>query len=707
MKKLITLLLCAVMLFSAVMPVSAFISESETAPMVGDANGDGKVDTKDSHIIKASLSNKNVKYLIAGADTTGDGVVNTKDSFMIKKNIAVGTELAPGAGNTVERIVIGNAEIASFEISLPADATENMQFAASELRDYIKLARGAELDIVTDSTAEHRIVISLDTTGELGVEGVDILCKGGNLYITGGTLRGCMYGVYDFLEKYIGWVFINDENIFLNKNGSIVVEDGSHYRNVPTMEFRDSNTYSYHGNELLAPITKLKISSWRGRGALEKNAKYGYSIGFVGTAHTMADYCDDIDNSKQICYSDPTRYDQVLTGVLAKIADVKKRNNPCPSISVSPMDNTNYCICRKCRAKNKDAQSYMGSQLDFVNRIAADVEKEYPEVHVLTLAYWLARIPPKNDLVPAENVDILYCWSGCNNHPYDAGLCSEDGDRWWYTNVYDTQYFEKWIDITQGKVYVWHYSTSYHFYLGQPDIIDNIRQDIKYMADKGADGIYCEGYYGTHDAHKDGNSFDLLTMYLLARCMWEPDMSEEDYNSYIEEFMYWYYGDGFNELVEYRKMCGEATEAEDIGCWVNNGDMVFDCISEIYYAENNDKIFELIDTALQKTLATGTKEQYDHLVHLAAGAYWLCLASTYDTKYTNGTAEERALFEERYTQLYNWMIDYNIVDLDGNRVGFDNATKNGLDFGTDPYLWTGLTSAQRHDTAKRDKPEYR
>ncbi len=716
MKKLITLLMCAIMLASAVIPVGAFISEAETAPSVGDANGDGKVDLKDSSIIKSALLGRDTSYFIAGADTTGDGVVNSKDAFMLKQYLADDSvQLAPGDGYTVERIVLGNTEIADFEISLPADATENMEFAASELQEYIMRARGAKLDIVYDSTAEHRIVIALDTTGELGNEGVDILCKDGNLYITGGQLRGCMYAVYDFLERYIGWVFINDENVCLNKNGSIIVKDGSHYHHVPAMEFRDSMTHSYEGSHLPA-VTKLKISSWRGRGALEKSAKYGYSIGFVGTAHTMADYCSDIDNDHQICYNTASRFNEVLKGVLAKIEDVLSRGYPCPSISVSPMDNTNYCSCTKCRAGYSQAQSYMGPQLDFVNRIAAEVEKVYPEVHVLTLAYWLARIPPKNGLVPADNVDILFCWCGCNNHPYTAELCSEDGDRWWYTNVYDRQYFETWRSITKGKLYAWHYSTSYQFYLGQPDIIDNILADIKYMSDVGVDGIYCEGYYGSHEDHKDGNTFDLLTMYLLARCIWDPDMSKDEYNAYLEEYMYWYYGDGWKELVEYRKMCGEATEA--LGkCWVNNGDMVFDCISEQYYADNNDKVFELIDTALEKTLAGGSDEQYDRLVHLAAGAYWLCLASTYESKYTNGTEAERTLYEERYTRLFNWMLDYSIVDLDGKREGFDNATyvtetdENGaavrvhrLDFNTDPYLWTGLTI--KNDT-KKDKPKYR
>lgn len=699
MKKFICILLTLLTIIPATaLPSFAWLDSSvDTAAMVGDADGNGKIDAKDSALIKNSILGRYADINLAGADLNGDGLVNTKDSYCIKRSIVYGTNWAPGAGSTVERIMIGNTEIADFEISLPEDATENMKFAASELSEYINRARGVQLRVVTDSVAQHRIVINIDTAGELGDDGIDILVSDGCLYITGGKMRGAMYGVYEFLERYIGWVFINSENVCLNKNGSIVIADGTHYHYVPTMEFRDSMTYSYDGAHIDA-ATKLKISSWRGRGALERSAKYGYAVGFVGTAHTMADYCPDIDNSKQICYSDKDRYTEVLAAVLARIKQVLDKGDTCPSISVSPMDNTNYCTCKTCRLAYKAGKSYMTTQLAFVNKIAEGVAEVYPEIHVLTLAYWLARIPPRNGIVPNDNVDILYCWCGCNNHPYTAEKCSEDGDRYWYTNVYDKQYFEEWVRITKGKVYAWHYSTSYHFFLAQPDIIDNIRLDIKYMADFGINGIYCEGYYGTPDEHKDGNTFDMLTMYLLARCIWNPDMSEEEYNAYIEEFMYWYYGEGWQELVEYRKMCGEATEAYG-KCWVNNGDISFDCISEEYYAENNDKIFELIDSALSKEC---TEAQYTNLVHLAAGAYWLCLCATYTDKYTNGTAEERALYEERYTRLYNWMIDYNIVDLDGKTAGFDRNKE--LDFNVDPYSWTGLDV--KH-AAKSKQPEYR
>lgn len=556
-----------------------------------------------------------------------------------------------------------------------------MKYAASELQKYIRLARGRELPIVTDSAAAHRIIIALDETGELGDEGVDILAADGNLYITGGKLRGCMYGVYEFLERFIGWVFISSDNTFLNKNGSIAIEDGTHYRHIPVISDRDSQTWSYRfeNSDLssLEGALRLKTSSWKNRGALEKSEKYGYAVGYVGTAHSMASYYSGVDNTRQICYNDDAIYKEVSKNVLAKVERTLERGYNCDRISVAPMDNTKYCACRSCRLQNYAEKSYMGSQLQFVNRIAADVAAVYPEVHVMTTAYWLARKPPVT-LEPGETVDILYCWAGCNNHPFDGSECYDEGNRLWYNNIKENEYFERWCEITKGAVYCWICATSYSATLGEASLIPEMRDNIRYLADHNVYGVYCEGYYGTSSTYKDGNCFDLLTMYLFLRCMWDPYMSEEDFNNYENEFLRYYYGDGWKEIREYIDMNGEATDS--LGkCWANNCDIVFDCIDYDYYHDNAEQMFELIDSALKKA---STPEEIDHTEHLAASVYWMCLCATHD-KLESGTEAERQQYTDRYSKLYEWMIKYPIVDLDDKNGNFDPSDPTV----TDPYKW--------------------
>ena len=73
--------------------------------------------------------------------------------------------------------------------------------------------------------------------------------------------------------------------------------------------------------------------------------------------------------------------------------------------SVSINDNSNYCTCEKCAALAAKEESQMAPVLQLVNRVAAEVEKEFPERCVETLAYTWTTKPPKT-LRPRHNVVI-------------------------------------------------------------------------------------------------------------------------------------------------------------------------------------------------------------------------------------------------------------------------------------------------------------
>lgn len=105
-------------------------------------------------------------------------------------------------------VTIAGNDIADYVIVKPADATESEAFAAEELSAYIEKACGVKLEIVMETDSEKTITIVRDTSGELGTDGVRICTEDGKLTIAGGTVRGCLNGVYEFLDSYIGWRFL-------------------------------------------------------------------------------------------------------------------------------------------------------------------------------------------------------------------------------------------------------------------------------------------------------------------------------------------------------------------------------------------------------------------------------------------------------------------------------------------------------------------
>ena len=86
-----------------------------------------------------------------------------------------------------------------------------------------------------------------------------------------------------------------------------------------------------------------------------------------------------------------------------------------------------------------------------------------------------------------------------------------------------------------------------------PDF-DTLRENISYFAKSNAAGIEVESSLRT-----DGE-FGQLRSYLLSKLFWEPDMSEEEYEGYMDEFLTEVYGEGGTYLRQYIELANEVTE---------------------------------------------------------------------------------------------------------------------------------------------------
>ena len=104
-------------------------------------------------------------------------------------------------------------------------------------------------------------------------------------------------------------------------------------------------------------------------------------------------------------------------------AEIRKRIQEHPEamiFSVSQNDWRNYCTCEKCRKLAEEEGSQAGPLLHFVNAIANDVAKDYPDKIIDTLAYQYTRKPPKH-VKPAPNVAIRLCSiECCFTHPLET-----------------------------------------------------------------------------------------------------------------------------------------------------------------------------------------------------------------------------------------------------------------------------------------------
>ena len=147
------------------------------------------------------------------------------------------------------------------------------------------------------------------------------------------------------------------------------------------------------------------------------------------------------------------------------------RHDPGASIiSISQLDNSNYCQDEHEAAIIAEEQSPAGPILRAVNYIADGLKDEFPDVLVSTLAYSYSRPVPVVTR-PAKNVIVRFC-----------------------TSSFDRDLVEAWSNIT-SNIFVWDYLTNFGQYVMPFPITFELGKDIRFLAEHGV-----TGYFGTWDS---------------------------------------------------------------------------------------------------------------------------------------------------------------------------------------------------------------
>lgn len=157
--------------------------------------------------------------------------------------------------------------------------------AVKELQTYIKKISGAKIKAVTESevTPEDKAIILGETALENGLvkinrkkiaeDGFRIISDGKHLFISGEDSRGTLYGVYTFLEEYLGVRWFTPELEVVPENKDILI-DGKINRTVePSFSIRRNDCRGT--NDAHRARTKMNVSFWN-----EAN-EYGGALTYV------------------------------------------------------------------------------------------------------------------------------------------------------------------------------------------------------------------------------------------------------------------------------------------------------------------------------------------------------------------------------------------------------------------------------------------
>ena len=494
-------------------------------------------------------------------------------------------ELASCLGSRTIVLCTTALTTANTAIILPNEPTESEEHAAHELANFLEQITGKFFQIVNENAAkpEHAIIIgrnmNLKDYGfnvdykHLGLEGIHIESKGGHLLLAGGQ-RGVLYAVYTFLEEQLNCHWFTPDYSVIPNVGSLKLGKFQKVF-VPVLEYRDTDY----------PVCRPPEFGVRNKlnGLYSKaDAKWGEHISYCGFVHTMnglippkiygeshPEYFAERNGRRiateqsQPCLTNP----EVLAIAKKSLRERMEKNPKIVIFSVSQNDNQNFCQCKNCMALAEKEGSQAGPLLHFVNALARDVAKDYPDKIIDTLAYQYTRKPPKY-VKPEPNVAIRLCSiECCFAHPLES-------DPFNSTFVTDIRGWQK----VCNRLHIWDYVINYPNCVMPFPNFRVLKPNINFFIANGVTGIYEEANY-----FSKGGELSELRSYVLAKLLWDASYDTE---RAIFEFTEAYYGAAGKYIREYIKRIHDHScnrEKPHITIWVapsvflNDAKLLSDC----------------------------------------------------------------------------------------------------------------------------------
>lgn len=322
------------------------------------------------------------------------------------------------------------------------DAEKN---TAAELKIYLDKITGDNFTIVDEKNFDNsHPAIYLGNTVFAEKNGIDsgkfqaeewlIKSEGKNLIITGGRLNGTLYGVYDFLENQLGCHWFSLDSEFIPKKKDLDFS-GLNIRKQPS--FVERTIYIPQWGLGLNKENSQKISLF-----LKRNGSNMYSgpmraspglpnchnlYSYVSPEKYFAEHPEYFSmNEKgrrfhgaaknrsggQLCMSNPEVWKITLESLREFIKKDRTTLQPekWPTLYViSQLDDTNFiCKCPECLKITEQEGSEAGLLLTYINYVAKNIAKEYPELRILTEAYVHTEKAPLI-IKPEPNVIMRWC----------------------------------------------------------------------------------------------------------------------------------------------------------------------------------------------------------------------------------------------------------------------------------------------------------
>ena len=472
------------------------------------------------------------------------------NSFLVKKN------------KTDFRIVLSNTpqmieETSAKELKAFLDEMTNINWIIAFEKD---VPENAPQILVGNSSRAQKFFPEI-IQDHIPYDGIEIHLKNNKLLLTGHKQRGTLYAVNTFLEDVLGvrWWTSTEQKVPTYSDFEL---KPLHISYAPKLINRDAYYY-----DALDPVfaTRLKYNGH----FQEIPPEYGNHNRFAYYVHSFyslippGKYFNDHPEwfskingvrkheRSQLCLTNEAMKKELIINAIETL----RKSPGAKFISISQNDWHGFCTCEKCTIIAEEEGSQSGLLIKFVNEVAEEIEKEFPDILVETLAYQYTRKPPKN-IKPRHNVIIRLCTIECSFvQPLTASV-----------NQSLREDMEEWRKISK-QLFVWDYVTNFPSYILPHPNLRVLGTNIRFFVDHGTIGLFEQG-----DSYCTVGDFVRMRNWVISKLMWNPNLDE---NKLIREFLVGYYGVKATPLLlAYFDTLLDKAEATGIhiGCFNENTD---------------------------------------------------------------------------------------------------------------------------------------
>ena len=470
-------------------------------------------------------------------------------------------------------MALGAAEIPRYLVTDGSGARLDSR-AVEELQLFWKQIFGHELEQVTDGQRPAGSTIYLGDTGQagklagerkqFGEEEWFLQTVGNDLVMTGGKPAGVLYAVYALLER-LGVAFLTPDETVIPSAPVALPEFRERRKPDFVGRLIGDSLGTFFARSRCDQSVKDAYSLWRLRNRVNGNRQPHivnslytsrfFNITVKPQAHTLCSYVplslfdehpeyfgmDEFGKRQKptsfaregtLCMTNPDVKRITLESLRKYILRDREGVPPeeWPYIyDISQLDNAHhFCFCPECAKVTEAEGSQTGLLLQYINHVAREIRKEFPEIVIRTFGYSASRTPPKKTM-PESNVLIQLTDRFTVSDPFHPLSWAKGGEM--------SEYFDGW-GKSGAPLMLWDYWNLGGQYYCPPrveTIINSLQDDFRFFRKIKLIGLYVEAELD----HSCPQNFMMLNYYVANHLMVDVEM---DVPTLERQFIDGYFG---------------------------------------------------------------------------------------------------------------------------------------------------------------------